>query len=152
MFETLGRYWGAIHGMNELFSTYQDQDARWGVLLVDTANAFIFLNHAAMLLHTCVLVLDVLMCPLTWNDWCWCLEAHSHFFRVKRELHRVILCPCSCMQLVLYLWSIHFVILEDGHSCAMLMVLKLLLVELCQNFMIGLIYFPHVIPGLAIIA
>ena len=43
------------------------------------------------------------------------------------------------------------VILEDGHSCGMLMMLKLLLVELCQNFMIGLIYFPHVIPGLAII-
>ena len=31
---------GAIHGMNELFSTHQDQDSGWGVLLVDAANAF----------------------------------------------------------------------------------------------------------------
>jgi len=31
---------GVIHGMNELFSAYQDQDTGWGVLLVDAANAF----------------------------------------------------------------------------------------------------------------
>ena len=65
MFESLSGYWGAIHGMNELFSTYQDQDAGWSVLLVDAANAFNSLNHAAMLLHTCVLCpwrLDVPAC------------------------------------------------------------------------------------------
>ena len=31
---------GAIYGMNEMFSTHQDQDSGWGVLLVDAANAF----------------------------------------------------------------------------------------------------------------
>ena len=36
---------GAIHGMNEMFSTHQDQDSGWGSLL----------NHAAMLLHARVL-------------------------------------------------------------------------------------------------
>jgi len=46
---------GAIHGMNELFSTHQDQGTGWGVLLVDAANAFNSLNHAAMLLHARVL-------------------------------------------------------------------------------------------------
>ena len=30
----------AIYGMNELFSTNQDQGNGWGVLLVDAANAF----------------------------------------------------------------------------------------------------------------
>ena len=46
---------GAIHGMNELFSTHQDQGTGWGVLLVDAANAFNSLNRAAMLLHAHVL-------------------------------------------------------------------------------------------------
>ena len=46
---------GAIHGMNEMFSTHQDQDSGWGVLLVDAANAFNSLNRAAMLLHARVL-------------------------------------------------------------------------------------------------
>ena len=46
---------GAIHGMNELFSTYQDRGTGWGVLLVDAANAFNSLNRAAMLLHAHVL-------------------------------------------------------------------------------------------------
>ena len=46
---------GAIHGMNELFSTHQDRGIGWGVLLVDAANAFNFLNRAAMLLHAHVL-------------------------------------------------------------------------------------------------
>jgi len=46
---------GAIHGMNELFSAYQDQGTGWGVLLVDAANAFNSLNRAAMLLYACVL-------------------------------------------------------------------------------------------------
>ena len=32
---------GAIYGMNELFSTHQDQSTGWGVLLVDAANALI---------------------------------------------------------------------------------------------------------------
>ena len=41
--------------MNEMFSTHQDQDSGWGVLLVDAANAFNSLNHAAMLLHARVL-------------------------------------------------------------------------------------------------
>ena len=46
---------GAIHGMNELFSTHQDQGTGWGVLLVDAANALILLNRTAMLLHARVL-------------------------------------------------------------------------------------------------
>ena len=46
---------GTIHGMNELFSTHQDQGNGWGVLLVDATNAFNSLNRAAMLLHACVL-------------------------------------------------------------------------------------------------
>ena len=41
--------------MNELFSAHQDQGTGWGVLVVDAANAFNSLNHAAMLLHACVL-------------------------------------------------------------------------------------------------
>ena len=41
--------------MNKLFYTHQDQDLGWGVLLVDAANAFNSLNHAAMLLHAHVL-------------------------------------------------------------------------------------------------
>ena len=53
------------------------------------------------------------------------------------------------MRLVLYLLSIHFVILDDGHSCGMLM--KLLLVELCYNCISDLIYFAHVILVLAVI-
>ena len=40
-------------------------------------------------------------------------------------------------------------ILDDGHSCGMLMIL--LLVELYQNYVTGLIYFAHVVPVLAII-
>ena len=46
---------GAIHGMDKLFFTYQDQGAGWVVLLVDIPNSFNALNHAAMLLHTLVL-------------------------------------------------------------------------------------------------
>ena len=46
---------GVIHGMNELFSTHQDQDLGWDVLLVDAANAFNSLNRVDMLLHTHVL-------------------------------------------------------------------------------------------------
>jgi len=46
---------GAIHPMNELFTTHQDDVNGWGVLLVDAANAFNSLNHAAMLLHVRVL-------------------------------------------------------------------------------------------------
>ena len=42
---------GAIHAMNHLFSTHQDQSSGWGVLLVDAANTFNSLNHTAMLLH-----------------------------------------------------------------------------------------------------
>ena len=53
------------------------------------------------------------------------------------------------MQLVLYLLSIHFVILDDGHRCGMLM--KLLLVELCHNCIIDLIYFAHMVLVLAVI-
>ena len=41
--------------MNEIFSTHQDQDLGWGVLLVNAANAFNSLNCAAMLLHAHVL-------------------------------------------------------------------------------------------------
>jgi len=41
---------GAIHAMNDLFSTHQDQSSGWGVLL-DDANAFNSLNRTAMLLH-----------------------------------------------------------------------------------------------------
>ena len=41
--------------MNQLFSTHQDQGTGWGILLVDAANAFNSLNHAAMLLHARVL-------------------------------------------------------------------------------------------------
>ena len=37
--------------MNQLFSTNQDQETGWGVLLVDEANAFNSLNRTAMLLH-----------------------------------------------------------------------------------------------------
>ena len=39
----------AIHGINELFFTHQDQDLGWGVLLFDAANAFNSLNRTAML-------------------------------------------------------------------------------------------------------
>ena len=46
---------GAIYGMNELFSTHQDQGTGLGVLLVDAANAFNSLNRAAMLLHAHIL-------------------------------------------------------------------------------------------------
>jgi len=46
---------GAIHAMNELFKIYQDQPTGWRVLLMDAANAFNSLNHAAMLLHARVL-------------------------------------------------------------------------------------------------
>ena len=46
---------GAIHGMNELFSTHQDQGTGWGVSLVDAANVFNSLNQAAMLLHAHVI-------------------------------------------------------------------------------------------------
>jgi len=46
---------GAIHAMNELFAAHQDDANGWGVLLVDAANAFISLNHAALLLHAYVL-------------------------------------------------------------------------------------------------
>ena len=46
---------GAIHAMNDLFTTHQDQGNGWGVLLVDAANAFNSLNRAAMLLHARVL-------------------------------------------------------------------------------------------------
>ena len=41
--------------MNDLFSTHQDQAIDWGMLLVDAADLFNFLNWAAMLLHACVL-------------------------------------------------------------------------------------------------
>ena len=37
------------------FSTHQDQDSGWSVLLVDAANAFNSLNRAVMLLHARVL-------------------------------------------------------------------------------------------------
>ena len=53
---------GAIHGMNELFSTHQEQYSEWGVLLVDAANAFNSLR--IMLPCCCILVffgLDVLI-------------------------------------------------------------------------------------------
>ena len=46
---------GAIHAMNDLFITHQDQGNGWDVLLVDAANAFNSLNRAAMLLHARVL-------------------------------------------------------------------------------------------------
>ena len=42
---------GAIHAMNGLFSTNQDQSSAWGVLLFDSANALNSLNRTAMLLH-----------------------------------------------------------------------------------------------------
>ena len=42
---------GAIHAMNDLFSTHQDQSSGWGVLLIDAANAFNSLNCTATLLH-----------------------------------------------------------------------------------------------------
>ena len=40
---------GAIHAMNGLFSTNQDQSSAWGVLLFDSANALNSLNRTAML-------------------------------------------------------------------------------------------------------
>ena len=46
---------GVIHGMIQLFSTHEDQDSGWGVLLVDAANAFNSLNCVNMLLHARVL-------------------------------------------------------------------------------------------------
>jgi len=46
---------GTIHALNELFEIHQDQPTGWGVLLVDAANAFNSLNHAAILLHAQVL-------------------------------------------------------------------------------------------------
>ena len=46
---------GAIHVMNEMFMAHQDDKNGWGVLLVDAANVFNLLNHAAMLLHARVL-------------------------------------------------------------------------------------------------
>ena len=46
---------GTIHGMNKLFSTHQNQDSGWDVLLVDAANPFNHLNCAAMLWHAYVL-------------------------------------------------------------------------------------------------
>ena len=46
---------GAIHGMNQLFSTHQDEGTGLGVLLVDAADAFNSLNRAAMLMHARVL-------------------------------------------------------------------------------------------------
>jgi len=42
---------GAIHAMNNLFSTHQNESTGWGVLLVDAANAFNSLNRTSMLLH-----------------------------------------------------------------------------------------------------
>jgi len=46
---------GAIHAMSELLAAHQDDVNGWGVLLVDAVNAFNLLNHAALLLHACVL-------------------------------------------------------------------------------------------------
>ena len=46
---------GAIHAMNSLFSTHNNLDSSWGVLMVDASNAFNSLNHTAMLLHAHVL-------------------------------------------------------------------------------------------------
>ena len=46
---------GAIHDMNQLFSTHQDQGTGWHVLLVNAAIAFNSLNRAAMLMDACVL-------------------------------------------------------------------------------------------------
>ena len=50
---------GTIHGINELFSTHYDHNIGWGVLLVDTANACISLNHAACCCMTVFFCLDV---------------------------------------------------------------------------------------------
>ena len=55
---------GAIHGINELFSTHQDQSTGCGELLIDAANAFNSLNHAAILLYTCPCSLASL-CPIS---------------------------------------------------------------------------------------
>ena len=67
---------GTIHGINESFSTHWDQNIGWGVLLVDAANAFISLNHAAMLLHVSVLLprCACFLCNTyrTGDGWCWC--------------------------------------------------------------------------------
>ena len=63
---------GAIHGTMEMFSTHQDQDSGWGVLLVDAANAFNSLDCAAMLLHACVSLVLVFFLILIKDGRCWC--------------------------------------------------------------------------------
>ena len=37
---------GAVHAMNDLFAQHHDSVPGWGVLLVDTSNAFNSLNHS----------------------------------------------------------------------------------------------------------
>ena len=82
-----GGYLGAIHGINELFSTHHDQDLGWGVLLVDAANAFNCLNPAAMLLHARVLWPRCACFPFnTYRGWLMLVLRGSSTFLYSKEV------------------------------------------------------------------
>ena len=116
---------GSIHGMNQLFSTNQEQETGWGMLLIDIANAYNSLNRAAMLMHACVLWsrCSCFLCNIYRDGRCLYWKAHQHIYTARNVWHKVILCPCLCMQLGLELWFALLMILDNGHRYYRLYVL-----------------------------